>query len=184
MVDETLKNAVYQNLNEVAEALFYLNALVGMSEAKTENEILFLRLASDALKNDMISHLMRVLDRTKKTASFWYIYKKEKDVVNEIVNNESIEFSLLEELSSQDRLYHIRNKSHVHLDKNYTYNQGDSWAEANISSKDIKNVLESLLKILSHLFQKYSGINFPGVDYNGADATAVVDVTNKYIEIK
>ncbi len=183
MVEESLKNAVYQNLNEVAEALFYLNALVGMSEAETENDILFLRLASDALKNDMISHLMRVLDKPKNTASFWYIYKKEKDAIDKIACNESIDLSLLKALSSKERLYKIRNKSHVHLDKDYTYNQADAWAEANISSKEIKISLESLLKILSHLFQKYSGMEFPGVDYNGADAAAVVDVANKNIEI-
>ncbi len=184
MVNETLKNAIYQNLNEVAEALFYLNALVGMSEAKTENEILFLTLASDALKNDTISHLMRVLDRTKKTASFWYIYKNEKETVDEIVCNETVDISMLEKLSSQDRLYHIRNKSHFHLDKHYTYNQGNAWEEANISSGEIKVALELLLKILSILFKKYSDIDFPDINYNGADAAAVVDVANKHREIK
>lgn len=184
MVNETLKNAIYRNLNEVAEALFYLNALVGMSEATTKNEILFLRLASDALKNDIISHLMRVLDRTNKTASFWYIYKNEKDTVNEIVGDEAADLSLLEELSSQDRLYKLRNKSHVHLDKNYTYNQSDAWEEANITSREIKVALESLFKILRTLFKNYSGIESPDIDYNGADAAAVIDIANKHIEIK
>jgi hypothetical protein len=184
MVDETLKNAVYQNLNEVAEALYYMSALVGMAEAKSENKLLFLRVASDALKNDMVSHLMRVLDRTNKTASFWYIYKKEKDAIDKVAKEESINFSLLEELSTKDRLYHIRNKTHFHLDKNYTYNQCDSWKEANISSQEMKNALESLLLILSSLFKKYSGIEFSGIDYNGTDAAAIVDVANKHIKIE
>ena len=168
----------------MAEALYYMNALVGMSEAKSENKFLFIRLASDALKNDMMSHLMRVLDKTKKTGSFWYIYNKEKVAIEEIVNKESIDFSLLEKLSSQDSLYLIRNKSHFHLDKNYTYNQGDSWEEAHISSQEMKSVLESLLLILSFLFKKYSGKEFSRIDYSGADAAAIIDVANKYIEIK
>ena len=62
MNDDPLKNIICRNLNEVGEALYYLNALIGMSDAQKENNILFLRLASDALKNDMMSHLMRVLD--------------------------------------------------------------------------------------------------------------------------
>lgn len=184
MVDETLKYSVYKNLNEVAEALHYLNALVGMSEAKAENKILFLRLASDALRNDMISHLMRVLDKTRNTASFWYIYRNEKDAIDQVVSKELIDFSLLENLASKDRLYHLRNKSHFHIDKKYTYNQHNAWKDANISSTEIKSALESLLCILSSLFKKYEGIEFTGVDYNGADAAAVVDVANENIQIK
>ncbi|MBK1649671.1 hypothetical protein [Rhabdochromatium marinum] len=121
MTDDTLENAVFRNLNEVGEALYYLNALVGMSKAKKENNILFLRLASDALKNDMMSHLMRVLDKTKSTGSFWYIYKRKKGAITEIIKEHQIDFSLLERLADKHHINHIRNKSHFHIDRNYAY---------------------------------------------------------------
>lgn len=184
MDNDHLKDTVFRNFNEVGEALYYLNALVGMSEAKKENNILFLRLASDALKNDMMSHLMRVLDKTKRTGSFWCIYKREKESIMAIVKEHQIEFSLLERLADKHHVSHIRNKSHFHIDRNYAYNQQDAWKEADISSREIKNALESLLIILSALLKKITGQEFPGVEYDGADAAAVVDVSNTYIEIK
>ena len=164
--------------------MYYLNALVGMSGAKKENNILFLRLASDALKNDMMSHLMRVLDKTKSTGSFWYIYKREKEEINAIVEEHKIDFASLEKLADKNRLNHIRNKSHFHIDKSYAYNQQDVWKEADVSSEQIKYALESILLILGALFKKFTGKEFPGVEYDGADAAAVVDVSNTYIEIK
>lgn len=182
-MNDPLENAVFRNLNEVGEALYYLNSLVGMSEAKKENNILFLRLASDALKNDMMSHLMRVLDKTKSTGSFWYIYKREEKAIKTIVEKHQIDFSLLERIAKKN-LNHIRNKSHFHIDRSYAYNQQDVWKEAGVSSKEIKYVLESLLLILGALFKRITGIEFPGVEYDGADAAAVVDISNTYIEIK
>lgn len=184
MSDDPLKYTVFRNLNEVGEALHYLYALVGMSEAKKENNILFLRLASDALKNDIMSNLMRVLDKTNSAGSFWYIYKMEKEAITAIVKEHQIEFSLLERLADKHHINRIRNKSHFHIDRSYAYNQQDAWKEAGISSREIKHVLESLLIILSSLFSKITGQEFPGVEYDGADAAAVVDVSNTYIEIK
>lgn len=184
MNDDPLKDTVFRNLNEVGEALCYLNALIRMSQAKKENNIPFLRLASDALKNDMMSHLMRVLDKTKSTGSFWYIYKREKVAIKAIVEEHQIDFSSLEKLADKNHINHIRNKSHFHIDRAYAYNQQDAWKEAGVSSKEIKYALESLLLILGALFKKITGVEFPGVEYDGADAAAVVDVSNTYIEIK
>lgn len=184
MNNEILKNSIYQSLNEVSDAIFYLYALVGMSEAKKENNLLFLKLASDALKNDMMSRLIKVLDKTRNTGSFWYIYEEEKIDIDNFVTQELIDFNAITALCDQDRLYKIRNKVHCHLDKNYTFNQADAWQEANISTKEIKIALESLHCILRFLFEKYESKPFPVINYDGADAAAVVDVANTYIQIK
>ena len=180
MDNKILKNAVYQNLNEVSDALFYLYALVGMSVANKENNILFFELASIALKNDMMSRLIKVLDKTKNTGSFWYIYKKEKNDIDKLVALKSIDIKVIKDLCNDNRLYKLRNKSHFHLDKNYTFNQADSWEEANILSREIKIALESLHCILRFLFEKYEGEPFPIIDYDGSDATEVVNVANRY----
>ena len=132
----------------------------------------------------MLSHLMRVLDKTKNTASFWYIYKREKKAINAIIEKHQLDFPLLENLAEKNRLYLLRNKSHFHIDKGYAYSQEDLWKKADVSSREIQYALESLLIILGALFKKITEIEFPQVDYDGADAAAVVDVSNAYIEIK
>ncbi|MGZ4159739.1 MAG: hypothetical protein ACXVNF_02915 [Neobacillus sp.] len=184
MNNEILKNSVYQSLNEISDAIFYLYALIGMSKAKKENNILFLKLASDALKNDIMSRLIKVLDKTRNTGSFWYIYEQEMIDIDNLVIQELIDFNAIKALCNQNRLYKIRNKIHCHLDKDYTFNQADAWQEANISTKEIKIALESLHRILRFLFEKYEGKPFPVIDYDGTDAAAVVDVANTYIQIK
>ena len=101
-----------------------------------------------------------------------------------IIKKHAIDFPSLEKLAGNNRINHIRNKSHFHIDKGYAYDQQDAWEEAGVSSKEIKRALESLLLILSALSKDITGVEFPGIDYDGADAAAVVDVSNTYIEIK
>lgn len=99
-----------------------------------------------------------------------------------LVTQELIDFNAIK--TKIACMYKIRNKIHCHLDKSYTFNQADAWQEANISTKEIKIALESLHRILRFLFEKYEGKPFPVINYDGADAAAVVDVANTYIQIK
>lgn len=179
-MDSFLENAIFHNLNEVAGAQLYFDALNGMGDISKQNKYVFFLLASNAMKNDMISHLIRVLDKSSGTSSFWYIYKKEKIFIDEYVKEHNINFSIIEEISDKKRLHHIRNKAHFHTDKQYAYNPNQAWLEAGISSKNVKDVLESLLKILAAIFEREKGFKFKRPLYDGRESGRIyLEVNNK-----
>ena len=61
--DDVLSRAITRNLHEIGLSICQRNALVGMEKAESVHGFDFFRLTYIALKNDMIAHVIKVLDK-------------------------------------------------------------------------------------------------------------------------
>ncbi len=142
----------------------YLQALVAMGTVAKSTENLFLALASQAMVNDLFTLTMRVMDKTKRAASFWYLIKAERAKLDTFTDDD---LKFIEDASC--RLSHARNKAHAHADKNYAYKSDQAWKEADISGFAIERLLNLLYTALCSLFEAKMGFKFDIPRYDFED---------------
>ena len=88
---EKYKHALNRNLNEVRNAWFEWRTLLAIESVHYPfPELSFFYITHSALFNCAMGHLMKVLDANKDSASFWFIYEKNKtrSMLNRVVKNE------------------------------------------------------------------------------------------------
>src|SRR5262249_2927214 len=122
--------ALTRNVNEIIAAILERRALVGIEKAQSAHRWDFFRVAYYALFNDMIAHCMRALDRNAQSASFWYLYRCEQKAIDQFVTQSRIEWSLIEAMT--DKLKHVRDKTHFHVDGDAVFDPGAVWKAADI----------------------------------------------------
>lgn len=168
------ERALVRNLNEVGFAIFKRKALEGLEAA---DPLLvgvdFFRLAYFALYNDMIAHAIKVLDKDSKSASFWYIYRSQTNEVESYAKKKGHDLASLKALVAP--LKSIRNKTHFHIDKGAVVDPKSVWQSADIARNQLSQALDTILAILQHLHESRFGKKFPLQEYDGTDATKVVE---------
>lgn len=172
--EEIIKEAIFQNLNDVANARMYLQALKAMREEAISTESMFLALASQAMINDMFTLTMRVMDKTKGVASFWYLNKMERDALEPLMKND---LKFIKDTS--DSLSHARNKSHAHIDKNYVYKSHLAWNEANVSGISLERFLNIIYAALCGLFEAKTGHKFDIPSHDFGDVKIAISAINR-----
>ena len=175
MVESRYKRALVRNLNEAGRAILERRAMVGLEKADTYHSMDFIRIAYDALFNDMIAHIIKLFEDSKGVASFWYIKRCKEKEVKECIQKNSIDFSELENIKTS--LKHIRDKTHFHIDRDAVRNPEQIWHEAKVTGKQLASAIDNAWVILNHLYQLETGEEFPLPEYNGADATAIARFT-------
>jgi hypothetical protein len=176
--EELIKEAIFQNLNDVANARMYLQAVKAMREETISTESMFLALATQAMINDMFTLTMRVMDRTKGVASFWYLFKMKRDALEPLI---ATDLKFIKDTS--DRLSRARNKSHAHIDKKYVYKSHLAWDEANISGINLERFLNIVYVALCGLFEATTGSKFVLPDYDSGDVRTVVSALTERTNI-
>ncbi|RLG44328.1 MAG: hypothetical protein DRN81_04790 [Thermoproteota archaeon] len=145
--------------------------MVGLEKANTYHGMDFIRIAYDALFNDMIAHVIKVLEDRSDVASFWYIKRCKEREVSYFVQNNGINLSKLEVI--KDALKHIRDKTHFHIDRDAVKNLSEIWKEAALTRKQLVSAIEDVYSILDYLYQLEFGEHFPLPEYDGSDATSI-----------
>lgn len=137
----------------------------------------FIQLAYRALKNDFVSHAINVFDCTKGVRSFWWLYKRKKQDIDGYVEENSLDWNLLEEVSG--KLKTIRNGTHHHFSHQYVDDYSRTWKVANLKGDDLINTMDVLWEMLSFLNHKHFGevLRFP--DYDGEDAKRCAEYISK-----
>ncbi|MDA8174450.1 MAG: hypothetical protein M0018_07665 [Nitrospiraceae bacterium] len=166
------ERALLRNLNELGRAILERRAMVGMEAAESSHTVDFFRLAYDAMFNDMCSHAIKVFDKNPCSSTFWYLYRCEKKAVEQFAEDHKFQFSLLETLGN--KLTHVRNKTHFHIDKKDVFNPEKVWREAAISGRELALGIDSAYAILAHLHQVRFGRPFNLPKYDGSDATEII----------
>ena len=92
--DDVLSSAIKRNLNEIGTAICQRKALVGMEKADTCHSFDFVRITYIAIKNDMIAHTIKVLDKDDRSATFWLIYKVYKEEIDAYLHSKSISINI------------------------------------------------------------------------------------------
>lgn len=169
--------ALLRNLHEITRAILERNALIGLEAAESNHGVDFFRLSYDALFNDMIAHAIKVLDKDPQSATFWYLYRCEKGAIDSFARQRSYDIKSLELLA--DRIKHIRDKTHFHIDKKGVFDPSDVWNTAGITGNELGQALETVLDILQHLHEIHLRKKFPIPEYDGSDATRIISAAQK-----
>lgn len=165
MNDKTYQKALKRNLNELVIAKLEFDAYREISDKLLLNFFdSFFTLAQDALFNDMIGHLIKVLDQNSQSTTFWYIFRCRSQEARKFIKSENIDFMAIYDLA--ERLKTIRDKTHFHIDKKGVKDPKAVWRTANITYSGVQENMESIYKILNYLHLKEFDFEFeiPKID--------------------
>ncbi len=175
--NERYDRTLIRNLHEIKFAFSKLNAFNKFAGKHYSPEWDFLSIVGHALENDLISHLIKVLDRNKKSSTFWYLYNCQGKIINDFLKKEHIDIKPIETLSN--KLKNIRNFTHFHIDKEAVINPNKVWTDEDIRGDLIIQSLNLLWKILNHLHKKRFEVPFPETIYEGEDIPKILEVLKK-----
>lgn len=169
--------ALKRNLYELRWAIWERKALLGLHKEKTYHGVDFFSIAGTALYNDMISHTIKVLDRNKESATFWYLYRCNSTIIDNFIKKKGYDLKQINQLS--DKLIGVRVKTHFHIDREAVFDPRRVWSDANIRWKEFAKILDSIWNILQHLHDDGFGKKFITPKYNGNDATELIKVAQE-----
>lgn len=189
--NERYPKAVYRNLCEVVNALHERQVLISLEEYIKKNGKIFyyggsfLHIARDALFNDMIAHIIKVLDRNRDSTGFWYIFKTDKGMIKNCESYSESKIKFLDELAPKLKI--VRDKSHFHIDKNGVLDPKAVWSEAGITGDELGKGVDYLLDILLEVNNKVRGCTLSRNNYiyTGEDFFQLLELarTNGIIEV-
>lgn len=164
------QRALKRNLHEVGRAILERKAMIGIKKADTYHTVDFIKIAYDALYNDMIAHAIKVFE-DRGDASFWYIKRCKKKEIHNFVKENNIDISRFKVLTKS--LKHIRDKTHFHIDRNAVKNTKQVWKDAGIKGRELAKGLDDLWSILNYLYKLEFDEDFVFPEYDGSDATEI-----------
>jgi hypothetical protein len=154
--------AIERNLAELQRAILNRTTLVGLEDAGVSH--LFLKLAYYALFSDYVAHCIKVFETRKQAASFWYIYRTNRKPIDAFARRNKISIKALETVS--EKLKHIREKTHFHIDETGALDPKAVWHEADLKGKELSRAVDSAWDILTELQQslKLPEVTLPEYD--------------------
>lgn len=174
-----MTSAVRRNLNEVRRARYNWSIRVRLESEdaiQPAADITFFHIVYMALTDDMISHAVRVLERGK-AASFWYIYRCEKPAIDTFCQAKRIDLTLIADLA--DRIKHVRDKTHAHIDMEAVKNPRQVWKDAGITADAFIDALEGVDDILFHLWTAHKQPGQQLAEYDASDVERVIEAVRR-----
>jgi len=171
---DKLSRAIQRNIHEVFNARIEQRAWNGLRKSSYLGGLDFFRIASRALHNDMISHAIKVLDRNKQSATFWYIYDsyKKNAKFSKIMVGRNI--TKVEQLAG--KLKCIRDKTHFHIDKKGVLDPKKIWKDAGVKKDNFVDVLDMIWDILNRIYKIHFNKEFLFDEYTGDDVAKIIDL--------
>jgi hypothetical protein len=172
MDSERYKKAIGRNLAELQWAIIHRTTLQGIEQAKPVHHY-FLHSAYTGLFNDYFAHCLKVFDLSSGAASFWYIFRTNEKRVKDFSKTAGID---LDELALvAQKLKHIRDKTHFHIDSDGVLNPKEIWHQADITGKRLAQAVDAVWKILTHLQQLLGlpEVNLPNYTIKSAKEAAL-----------
>ncbi|HEY9165870.1 MAG TPA: hypothetical protein VIS48_06880 [Candidatus Kryptonia bacterium] len=167
------ERALLRNLHELLRCLSYRNAYNSLCEAAPVTDWSFFSYASLALYNGMFDHAMKVLDKHKDSASFFYLYKCNPTLIQTELDKVGLRYEDAEALST--KLKAIRDKDQFHIDRKALFNPKAVWADANITGDSFNVVMDKLWTALNSLYESHHERKFGQPVYSGEDVKSIID---------
>ena len=145
--------AIERNLAELQRAILNRTTMLGIEQSRGGTS-LFLQVSYFALFNDYVAHCIKVFERSKQAASFWYIYRTDQKIVDAFAKKAKIDMASLEEVSA--KLKHIRDQTHFHIDTNGVLDTKAVWRAAGLTGKQLSIAVDAAWSILTHLQESLS----------------------------
>lgn len=169
--------ALTRNLYECRSALSERNAINALVKVKPTTSWSFFSYAYLAFYNDMVAHSIKVLDKHKDAASFWYLYRCKKNEVLDFLDEIDLPLTEVDDLS--EKLNHIRNKTHFHIDKKGVFNPEEIWKQADIKGNFFNKVMDGLWETLNHLYFLHHDKKFNQPLYTGKDVKDIIEAVHE-----
>lgn len=167
------ERAIQRNLAELQRAILNRTTMLGLEDIG-EISHLFLKLIYFALFNDYIAHCIKVFEKSKQAASFWYIYRTNPVLIESYAGHYSIDIMELEKVG--EKLKHIRDKTHFHIDSEGMLDTKSIWQEAGLSGKELSTAVDAVWSILGDL---QNSLNLPELilpEYDRSDVKCIANV--------
>lgn len=183
-INTIYEKAIESNLNKVAHALFELKALIAFDNYIEKNSIFicgasFFEISKKALYNDMFRHAINVLeiDKARDSVTFWYILRTGEIKIKTLKSYSLEKTDSLKVLA--EKLKHIRDKVHFHIDKDGILDSDKIWLEADIKANVLREGLQYLFSILDELYRAVFNkpVLFHPDDYNGEDLAKLLNLS-------
>ena len=138
----------------------------------------FFEVAHIALKDARLIRLMRVLEESPRTASFWYLRRCEPKTIERITQATGLDLNRLAMIATS--LKGIRDKTFVHMDKDGVFNPDTLYEAAGITGADIKLVIESMWAAMQMLYTEVLGKPLLHDVYTGDDIKNLANLRDRY----
>lgn len=153
MQGQRYTKAIERNLAELQRAILNRTTMLGIERSRSVTSLL-LQVSYLALFNDYMAHCIKVFERNKQAASFWYIYQTDQKIVNAFAKKAKIDIASLEEVSS--KLKQIRDQTHFHIDVYAVLEPKAVWHAAGLTGKQLSIAVDAAWSILIHLQKSLS----------------------------
>lgn len=164
--------AVRRNIAETNNAILKRRALIGLHAADSAHGLDFFRLSAHALYNDIISHALKVFERSSQAASFWYIVQTNEALAKRTARGCEVSLEEIDRLSKPFK--RLRDKMHFHIDRDAIMDPAKVWAAAGITGDEVGYVLEGAWLILAGIAREVCGESYELPDYDGSDVEKII----------
>jgi hypothetical protein len=145
--DDRFRDTLERLLPEMYNLMSVQAALEALKDHQTG---VILVQSFSALMGDRLARLIRILEDSDRTATFWYLHNCEPANVAK-----NLDIPRLEDLSK--RLRHVRNKTFFHIDKNHVSDSQAVYTEANIIADEVIWAMETIWRTLNRLYEDRFG---------------------------
>ncbi len=162
-MDDRYIKALNRNLSELQKAILIRATLLAIErhEYTASN---FIRIINNALYTAYIAHAIKVFDRNRESASYWYIVRVYSGSIKRVAKSLCVSLDDLEAVS--DKIKIIRDGTAFHIDKKSVIAPSVVWSEADLTGKDLSDAIDTVWSVLSKIQEELGG-NAPSLlDYD------------------
>ena len=162
--------AVLKNHSLLHEARMLRSTLKGMDSVQPRRKV-FSNTVIEAVWFTYIAVMAKALENRAQVASIWYLLRVDETTFNRFVKSNQFDTSDLLEIC--EKLKIVRDKSHFHVDRDFTTN--DAFREASIPWSRLEAVVDNLYEYLTHL--RTVDLGLTGLTDHGYSETDAVIAT-------
>lgn len=174
-----LKAAVKRTFAEANNAILKLTAYNSLCrEDISYARMSFFAIVQHALYNDMVAHAIRVMDEHRDVSGFWYIHKCQSALVERTVSKAGSELATLK--CTSEKLRHIREKTHFHIDRTAVQSPTEVWKSAGVTGDEFSITLRVVAQVASAVnADALGGEPLDVTEYDGSDVHRIVAAFEK-----
>lgn len=172
------RRSLTRNLHELIRTLSYRNAVNALWEVAPTTDWSFFTYASLAFHGEMFSHAIKVLDKHKDVASFYYIYRSNPKAVLAELKKCNLTLSDVDQLTAKLKI--VRDKTHFHIDRDAVFAPNATWEQANITGTFFNHVVDRLWTVLNSLYSLEFDHDFGQPVYLGQDIKEIISTLKSH----
>lgn len=155
------------------EACWLQRYQIALDKLKSEEAVGtdFFRVAFIALQDARLVRLIRLLDESSRTASFWYLHRFNRQLVDSAAQGAGLDLCGLKDISAKLRT--IRNGTFIHIDKQQVFEPQTLYREAAIQMQDIASVAGRLFETMKEIHRVVFDRDYDYDEYDGSDIAAL-----------